>query len=211
MEVGHGPLFLCNGGTVCDIWPVAFAAGLDAFDTRRVVGGTGAHEGRSEEKMRNKKVEALIEALEPVAFEHGFEVVDAAIFGSAKSPILRIYIDKEGGIDLDDISSAQQEWLEPIVDEVDVIKGAYVLEVSSPGVDRPLRTLEHFERYAGEQVKITCDEPIDGRRRFSGELLGVERGSVVVIGKDSRFDIPFDSISKANVVGRVDFSEKGED
>ncbi len=169
--------------------------------------------------MRTRKVEALIGALEPVAIDHGFEIVDAEILGSSKAPILRIYIDKldpDFGINLDDISEAQQEWLEPIVDEVDIISGNYMLEVSSPGIDRPLRTREHFERFAGEDVKITC-EPASGgassRRRFSGRLEGVEGDLVIVASGDERFEIDLSSIQRAHVVGKVDFKrlpEEGE-
>ena len=155
--------------------------------------------------MREEKILRLIGALEPAAEEHGFEIVEAEILGSEGSPILRIYIDKDGGIDLDDISEAQQSWLEPIVDEVDIIEGNYILEVSSPGIDRPLRTREHFERFAGERVKVTT-EPIDGRKRFSGTLAGIDGDDVVVESDDGeRFAIPFDLIVKARVKGDVEF------
>ncbi len=155
--------------------------------------------------MRSKKVVELIEALEPVAAEHGYEIVDAEILGSGKSPILRIYIDKEGGVNLDDISEAQQEWLEDVVDEKDIINGNYMLEVSSPGIDRPLRTREHFVRFAGENVKITA-EPIDGRKRFNGKLQGMDGDDVVVEIDDGQvFHIPYDTIQTAKVKGKVEF------
>lgn len=154
--------------------------------------------------MKTKNLEELILALEPAAAKHGFEIVDAEILGSSKSPILRIYIDKEDGIDLDDISQAQQDWLEPIVDYVDPIQGNYMLEVSSPGIDRPLRTREHFERFAGEEVKITA-EPIDGRKRFSGTLIGIEDDMVIVESEGDRFSIALDSIQKAKVLGKIEF------
>ncbi len=155
--------------------------------------------------MRSKKVQELIEALEPVAKENGCEIVDAQILGSNKSPILRIYLDSaDGGIDLDQISKAQKMWLEPIVDNLDIISGNYTLEVSSPGIDRPLRTREHFEKFAGENVKITSD-PIDGRKRFNGLLKGMQDDDVIVEIEDETYKVPFCGIQTAHVVGKIEF------
>ena len=155
--------------------------------------------------MRSKKVLDLIGALEPAAEANGFEVVDAQLLGKAGSPILRIYIDKvDGGIDLDDISEAQKAWLEPIVDDMDIVSGNYMLEVSSPGIDRPLRTREHFCRFAGEDVKIVSD-PVDGRKRFSGKLAGMDGDDVMVMIDGESHAIPFDGIQTAHVVGKIEF------
>ena len=151
--------------------------------------------------MRTSDTARLIDALEPAAEEHGFEIVDVQILGSAGSPILRIYIDKPDGINLDDIAGAQEEWLEAIVDEVDIIESEYTLEVSSPGIDRPLRTMQHFIDWAGEDVKLVC-EPIDGRKRFTGILKGVEEGNVIVECDGKDFSIPFDSIKDAHIKGK---------
>ena len=155
--------------------------------------------------MREENVTRLIDVLEPAAERNGFEIVDVQILGGGGSPILRIYLDKEDGIDIDDIAEAQEAWLEKIVDEVDIIEGNYMLEVSSPGIDRPLRTRAHFEDYAGERVKVTTD-PIDGRKRFAGVLAGMEGDNVVVESDDGeRHEIPFDAIRKANIKGEVEF------
>lgn len=155
--------------------------------------------------MRSKKVNDLIAALEPAAASNGFEIVDAQILGKSGSPILRIYIDLlDGEIDLDDITEAQRDWLEPIVDELDVISGNYMLEVSSPGIDRPLRTRQHFIDYAGEDIKL-ASEPIDGRRRFNGILRGMEGDDVVVEIDGELFSVPFDSVQSAHVVGKIEF------
>ena len=159
---------------------------------------------------RPNKVVKHIEALEPVAIENGFEIVDAEVTGNAKSPILRIYLDKEDGITLDDISEAQQGWLEAIVDEVDIIAGEYILEVSSPGIDRPLRTRAHFEDFAGEEVKLTT-EPIDGRRKFGGTLEGMEGDDVIIVTEEGeRLAIPFEAVQKAKTIGKVDFNRNVE-
>ena len=89
----------------------------------------------------------------------------------------------------------------------DPFPGAYMLEVSSPGIDRPLRTPEHFARFAGETVTVKTTGPIDGRSSFTGELLGFEDGCVIVAadGADT-FRIPYDNIKKARVKGTIDFS-----
>ena len=160
--------------------------------------------------MRSKKVLDLIAALEPVAAEHAIEVVDAEIVGKSSYPTLRIYIDLvDGGITLDDITKAQVEWLEAIVDERDIIAGEYMLEVSSPGIDRPLRTRAHFEEFAGEDVKITS-EPVDGRKKFSGVLDGMDGNDVLVTVDGQQFRVPFEGIVKAHTVGKVDFSRVEE-
>ena len=158
---------------------------------------------------RDAKVDALIAALEPAAREHGFEIVEAELLGGNGMPILRVYIDKlDIGelITLDDIAGAQQEWLDELIDENDPIEGNYTLEVSSPGIDPPLRTLEHFEEFEGEDVKITTD-PIDGRKRFSGVLEGVEGNLVIVEGHEGEtFEIPFESIVKARIKRHLEFT-----
>ena len=157
---------------------------------------------------RDAKMDALIAALEPAAREHGFEIVEAEQLGGSGMPILRIYVDKlDRGeiIMLDDIAGAQQEWLDELIDENDPIEGNYTLEVSSPGIDRPLRTPEHFDEFEGENVKITTD-PIDGRKRFSGVLGGIEDGIVIVEGHEGEtFEIPFRKIVKARLKRDVKF------
>lgn len=93
------------------------------------------------------------------------------------------------------------------MDELDPFPGAYMLEVSSPGIDRPLRTPEHFARFAGETVMVKTTGPIDGRSSFTGELLGFEDGCVMVAADGAgTFRIPYDNIKKARVKGTIDFS-----
>jgi ribosome maturation factor RimP len=160
---------------------------------------------------RDAKIDGLIAALEPTAREHGFEIVEAELLGGSGMPILRVYIDTlDRGeiITLDKIAEAQQEWLDGLIDEFDPIEGEYTLEVSSPGVDRPLRTLEHFEEFEGEEVKITTD-PIDGRKRFSGILEGIEGNLVVVEGHEGEtFEIPHEAIVKARIKRHIEFTGK---
>lgn len=144
----------------------------------------------------------MLEALEPEAAKHDTEIVTLGMLGAKDSPILRIYIDMEGGVSFDELSGAQA-WISPVIDELDPFAGAYTLEVSSPGVDRPLRTLEHFERFAGENVHIRVQQPVRERRNFNGKLLGVAQGKVSVECEDGAYLLDIDNIKRANIVANI--------
>jgi ribosome maturation factor RimP len=122
--------------------------------------------------------ERLIELLEPPLAALGYELADLdAHLG--RSGLLRIFIDREGGVTIDDCSRVSEQlgaWL----DVEDPLPGSYVLEVSSPGFDRRLRTPAHFARFAGENVKMELRDPRDGRRRVSGRLQGAEGEEVLI-------------------------------
>ncbi len=156
--------------------------------------------------MLTAKEKSLLAALEPRAAAEGVEVVTVEIVGSRKAPTIRIYLDTADGISFDEITAAQV-WVNEIMDEVDPFPGAYTLEVSSPGIDRPLRTPEHFARFAGEQAYVVTNGPIEGRSRFTGELAGFDEASQCVLldvdGK--RCELPLDAIKKAHVKGVVEF------
>ena len=159
--------------------------------------------------MRTNKAKMLIDALEPVAQANDTELVDVEIVGTGSSPVIRIYIDAPGGVGLDELAAANQ-WIDAVVEEIDPFPGAYMLEVSSPGIDRPLRTEEHFVRFAGEQVALQTIEPINGRGKWTGVLCGMEGEDVIIEVEGERIAIPFTSIKKANIKGQVDFT-KGKD
>lgn len=156
--------------------------------------------------MLTAKEQMLLDALEPSAREHGIEVVTVEIAGAKKAPTIRVYIDTETGVSFDELSAAQ-EWISPIMDEVDPFPGAYTLEVSSPGIDRPLRTQSHFERFAGETVHIVCTEPINGRAKWTGKLLGFSNGCVMLDVDGIEEAIGLEGIKRANVKGTIDFSK----
>ena len=167
------------------------------------VGGRRKRERRSDGVLTRKE-QSLVDALEPRAAEEGIEIVTVEVTGSKKSPIIRVYIDAEGGVGFDELSGSQA-WMGELMDEIDPFPGAYVLEVSSPGIDRPLRTLEHFERFAGEDVVVKTTAPIDGRKSFSGVLKGVSDGNVLVEVDGEKFSVPYETIKKANVKGKFSF------
>ena len=143
--------------------------------------------------MLTAKEKSLLSALEPRAASEGVEIVTLEIVGSKKAPTIRVYIDAAGGISFDELARTQA-WVGDVMDELDPFPGAYMLEVSSPGID-------------GETVTVKTTGPIDGRSSFTGELLGFEDGCVMVAadGADA-FRIPYDNIKKARVKGTIDFS-----
>lgn len=154
--------------------------------------------------MLTKREQSLLESLEPKAHEEGVEIVMLEIVGARKSPTIRVYIDTENGVGFDELAAAQA-WINEIMDEIDPFPGAYTLEVSSPGIDRPLRTMEHFARYVGERAVVKTSSPVSGRSTFTGDLVEAE-GSIVKIDCDGDlYEIPFDSIKRANLKGTVSF------
>lgn len=155
--------------------------------------------------MLSAQEQKLLNALEPQAIAHGMEVVTIEIVGSRKAPTIRVYLDCEGGVGFDELSSAQ-EWINALMDELDPFPGAYTLEVSSPGIDRPLRTLEHFERFAGERAHIVLTESHQGRVKWVGTLAGVQEQAVLLVVDGIIEALPYEHIKKAHVIGTIDFS-----
>jgi len=141
----------------------------------------------------------LQELAEPVARALGCELWGLEYHASRRRGILRVYIDKPDGVTLDDCERVSRQ-LSSVLDVEDPIQNEYTLEVSSPGMYRPLYTLEQFERYAGEQVKVKLRVPYEGRRHFSGLLTGVETDEVKVLVDDHEYLLPIEAIDKANVV-----------
>ena len=108
--------------------------------------------------------------------------------------------------DIDELSSAQA-WINDLMDELDPFPGAYTLEVSSPGIDRPLRTAEHFARFVGDTAVLKT-QPVDGRGSWTGAIASVE-GDVVVLDVDgAEARIPMDTIKRAHLKGTIDFGSQ---
>ena len=143
----------------------------------------------------------LIELLEAPIEALGYELVDVEVrIGS--NGLLRIYIDNEAGIDLEDCERVSHQ-ISAVLDVEDPIPGGYSLEVSSPGVDRPLRTREHFERCRDEVVKVKLGRPKEGRRNFKGRLVSVSDDAIVVeIGKDL-FSLALADVKLAQLVAEL--------
>ena len=110
--------------------------------------------------MLTAKEQGLLDALEPTAREKGVDIVTVECVHTKRKDVVRVYLETEG-LDTFEVLTSSQEWINPIIDKIDPFPGAYMLEVSSPGIDRPLRTREHFERFAGEKVQVKADKPVD--------------------------------------------------
>ena len=155
--------------------------------------------------MLSGKERQLLDALSPRAEAEGVEIVTVEIVGAKKAPTIRVFIDTPGGVGFDELASAQA-WINAIMDELDPFPGAYSLEVSSPGIDRPLRTLEHFARFAGQTAVVKTSRPLDGRSSFAGAIVSAEGDEVVLDVDGEHVAIPFDGIKRAHLKGAVDFS-----
>ncbi|CAI8715805.1 ribosome maturation factor RimP [Pseudomonas sp. TE6288] len=151
----------------------------------------------------SSKLEQLQALLAPVVEGLGYQCWGIEYVSQGKHSVLRIYIDKEGGILVEDCEAVSRQ-ASAILDVEDPISSEYTLEVSSPGMDRPLFTLEQFAAHAGEQVKIKLRTPFEGRRNFQGLLRGVEEQDVVVQVDQHEFLLPIDSIDKANIIPSFD-------
>jgi ribosome maturation factor RimP len=141
--------------------------------------------------------QSLIGLLEPAVAALGFELADLdAHFG--RRGLLRLYIDRPGGVTLDDCQRVSEQ-IGALLDVEDPLPGSYVLEVSSPGLDRRLRTLEHFERFKGDQARIELRDALEGRRRFTGRLVGVEGGAVLLEVDGETWRLHLDDIAVARL------------
>lgn len=145
-----------------------------------------------------RPVEIAAELAEELAGPLGLEIVDVEFRREASGRVLRVFIDKPGGVTLDDCQ-ALSELLGQRLDEVDPIEESYNLEVSSPGIERPLKKPRDFERFAGHLVHVRTYGPIDGRRNFRGELLGLEDDHVVVRLERDVVRIPLQQVAKARL------------
>jgi ribosome maturation factor RimP len=148
--------------------------------------------------MHGQRVE-LRRLLEPGVKALGFELVDVEFSGGPSRATLRIYIDGPQGVTVDDCADVSRQ-LSAILDIEDPIPGAYSLEVSSPGLDRPLVTAADFGRYQGETVKVQLYQALDGRKRFKGRLVEVSGDHVVVEVDNERFELAIEGIERARLV-----------
>ena len=137
--------------------------------------------------------------LEPVVNALGYELLGIEQLAKGRETLLRIYIDSETGINLDDCARVSEQ-VTGILDVNDPIKGSYNLEISSPGFDRPLFTLEHFRRFLGQKVRLQLHQKIAGRRKFVGEITAVNEDSVEINMEGSVYQVTAGNIEKARLV-----------
>jgi ribosome maturation factor RimP len=135
----------------------------------------------------------------PLVESERMEIVDIEFRheGSRGGRVLRLYLDKEGGPNVDDLSRVSRQ-LSELLDAEDTIDGTYTLEVSSPGINRPLKKPAHFARFVGKRIRVRTRDLIDGRRSFLGVLGQVVEDSVILTQEGKRYRIPFSMIEKSN-------------
>ena len=135
----------------------------------------------------------------PVIEGMGFELVRLRLMGGRRA-VLQIMAERpEGGIEIENCAKISRA-VSAVLDVEDPISGEYTLEVSSPGIDRPLTRLKDFERYAGYEARLETDEAIEGRKRFKGELAGVQDGEVLVEIPEGVIGLSFDMLADAKLV-----------
>ena len=145
-----------------------------------------------------------------IAASYGLEVFDVQFRREASGMVLRVQIDRPGpgataeeSVSVDDCATVSRD-LSAVLDVDDVVPAAYVLEVSSPGLDRPLKRAGDYERFAGRRAKLVMKQPVDGQGYFKGLLRGIENGNVLIEAEDKRTHrVPLDWITRANL--EVDF------
>lgn len=144
-------------------------------------------------------VEKVTELAVPVAEGMGLDIVDVEYTFDHGRRVLRVYIDKPGGVTIDDCVDFSREF-STVLDIEDPIHERYSLEVSSPGLDRPLVKESDFVRFAGKKARIKTKRPIDGRKNFKATIEGVEEGAVIVVDSECRkWSIPLSEIDRARL------------
>lgn len=156
------------------------------------------------------KAATILNTLEKAAGTHGVDIVDVECVGATKAPCVRVRIDwfdeSKGGISLDDVA-AQTKWISDCLDELDPFSGSYTLEVSSPGLDRPLRREHDFERFCGETVCVTTNATT-GRKKFTGTLQGMRDGYVVVSTSEGEENFALADIKRCTIKPSFDTNPK---
>ncbi|CCJ33530.1 ribosome maturation factor RimP [Caloramator australicus] len=145
-----------------------------------------------------KIIEIVTNIARPIVEKFNLELVDVDFVKENNEWFLRVFIDKEGGITIDDCTNVSRI-LSDKLDEVDPISVSYYLEVSSPGINRPLKKEEDFIRFKGRKIKLKLFKEIDDKKILKGILLGIKENKVIVNLKDKEIEIDFNNISSANL------------
>lgn len=141
--------------------------------------------------------------LRPAVEEVGKELLGVEFISAGNQSVLRLFIDHENGINVDDCAEVSRQ-VGAILDVEDPISSEYNLEVSSPGVDRPLFDLAHFQAVIGETINVKISLPLNGRRKFKGKLEAIENDTLIVVVDGQDFELVFSNIDKANLVANFD-------
>jgi ribosome maturation factor RimP len=147
----------------------------------------------------DRTVSRIWEVATQIADGEGMEVIDVELRpeGSRRGRVLRLYLDKHGGPNIDELGRVSRQ-LSELLDTQDIVEGSYTLEVSSPGINRPLKKPEHFQRFIGKRVRVRTGDMIDGRRSFLGILKAVTGEKIKIEVEGKQYEIPFSMIEKSN-------------
>lgn len=144
--------------------------------------------------------DTLQKLIEPIVVSMGYDFVGLEVHSQPRGSLLRVYIDSGEGITADDCQKVSHQ-ISGILEVEDPINGRYTLEISSPGLDRPLFTEEHFKHFAGNEVRIRLGSPVEGRRKFTGTLQGVDDDHQVIIQiEEQEFHLQLANIEQARLV-----------
>lgn len=144
----------------------------------------------------------LTELLRPAVDETGKTLLGIEYISAGNNSILRLFIDHDNGIDVDDCAEVSRQ-VGAILDVEDPISSEYSLEVSSPGVDRPLFEIKHFQTVIGEIVNVKLSIPLNGRRKFKGPLVAVENNNLIIEVDSIDYELPLGNVDKANLVAKL--------
>jgi ribosome maturation factor RimP len=174
-----------------------------AGSERRGPGKSGSSPGPAEAPRRSARTAEIEALIAPV-----ITALDCALWGvelniSGRHRLLRIYIDREEGVAIEDCEAVSRR-VSAVLDVEDPLKGEYTLEVSSPGMDRILFRLEHYAESVGETADVRLVRPFDGRRRLTGTIAGVEDDEVVLQVEGDEYLLPLEWIQRARIVPRFD-------
>lgn len=151
--------------------------------------------------MSNTEI-TLRDRLASIVNAMGYEFVGMEMQRQGRNSLLRIYIDKEDGITVEDCSKVSRQ-VSAMLDVEDPIKGEYTLEISSPGLDRPLFEIAQYQKFIGSRVKLRLQAPLNGRRKLAGDLIRVEAMNIHILVDAVEIVVPFSSIEKANVIADI--------
>lgn len=149
--------------------------------------------------MNEKMLENINAKIEPIISNDGFEIIELEYKNEPGGQVLRIYIDSPNGITLEDCISVTRS-IEDVIEIEELVPNSYRLEVSSPGWNRPLRKAADFDRFKGSEIKLESKSPIEGRKRWRGQLLGLENDDILVMVDGKLCHVPWNNLAKARVM-----------
>lgn len=153
--------------------------------------------------MVSKRTEALEQIIAPAVIAVGMELWGVEFISQGRHSVLRVYIDSEHGVSLDDCERVSHQ-VSGVLDVEDPIQSEYNLEVSSPGLDRPLFRFEQYAAFCGEQLKVRLRSAVGDRRNFTGLLVGADNDTLEFEVDGDSLSVPYDRVEKANLIPRFD-------